>query len=147
MLVLKVFTTMLPFSVPCPTSWSNLAFLETRGSPPCGKVTNPKMKIISYFAASRTTQLMDADLRSTDANIPDDKVVESNKPGYITFATAGPNTRTTQVLSSLFLYLRSRMLSCLSLSPLRLTRLVCRCSSTTTTTRFSTTRDSLPSAK
>ncbi len=40
---------------------------------------------------------MDADLRSTDANIPDDKVVESNKPGYITFATAGPNTRTTQV--------------------------------------------------
>lgn len=31
------------------------------------------------------------------ANIPDDKVVESNKRGYITFATAGPNTRTTQL--------------------------------------------------
>ena len=32
-----------------------------------------------------------------DANIPDDPVKVSNKRGYITFATAGPNTRTTQV--------------------------------------------------
>jgi peptidyl-prolyl cis-trans isomerase A (cyclophilin A) len=31
------------------------------------------------------------------ANIPDDKPKESNVRGYITFATAGPNTRTTQV--------------------------------------------------
>jgi peptidyl-prolyl cis-trans isomerase A (cyclophilin A) len=32
-----------------------------------------------------------------DANIPDDPVTQSNKRGYITFATAGPNSRTTQV--------------------------------------------------
>jgi cyclophilin family peptidyl-prolyl cis-trans isomerase len=32
-----------------------------------------------------------------DATIPDDKVRQSNKPGYITFATSGPNSRTTQV--------------------------------------------------
>jgi peptidyl-prolyl cis-trans isomerase A (cyclophilin A) len=31
------------------------------------------------------------------ANLKDDPVKQSNKRGYITFATAGPNTRTTQV--------------------------------------------------
>jgi peptidyl-prolyl cis-trans isomerase A (cyclophilin A) len=30
-------------------------------------------------------------------NLTDDAVKESNKPGYISFATAGPGTRTTQV--------------------------------------------------
>jgi peptidyl-prolyl cis-trans isomerase A (cyclophilin A) len=31
------------------------------------------------------------------ANLKDDPVKQSNKRGYVTFATAGPNTRTTQV--------------------------------------------------
>ncbi|MGO9591972.1 MAG: peptidylprolyl isomerase [Candidatus Acidiferrales bacterium] len=31
------------------------------------------------------------------ANIKDDPVTQSNKPGYLTFATAGPNPRTTQL--------------------------------------------------
>jgi peptidyl-prolyl cis-trans isomerase A (cyclophilin A) len=31
------------------------------------------------------------------ANIPDDPVKQSNKRGFMTFATAGPGTRTTQV--------------------------------------------------
>lgn len=30
-------------------------------------------------------------------NLTDDPVTQSNKPGYITYATAGPGTRTTQV--------------------------------------------------
>jgi peptidyl-prolyl cis-trans isomerase A (cyclophilin A) len=35
------------------------------------------------------------------ANIKDDSVTQSNKRGFITFATAGPNTRTTQVFINL----------------------------------------------
>ncbi len=33
----------------------------------------------------------------TFARVPDDPVKQSNKRGYITFAMAGPNTRTTQI--------------------------------------------------
>lgn len=32
-----------------------------------------------------------------DRNIPDDSVLQSNQPGYVTYAMGGPNSRTTQL--------------------------------------------------
>ena len=37
------------------------------------------------------------DKKWIDADIPDDPVVQSNHRGFVTYATGGPNTRTTQL--------------------------------------------------
>ena len=41
------------------------------------------------------------DGKQWDKNITDDPVTQTNRPGSVTFATAGPNTRTTQLFINL----------------------------------------------
>ena len=51
-------------------------------------------RFMAQFGISARPEVAEAWER---ANIPDDKVTQSNKRGAVTFATAGPNTRTTQI--------------------------------------------------
>ena len=53
---------------------------------------------VVQFGLSENPQISQA---WQSARIKDDPVTQSNKPGYITFATAGPNTRTTQLFINL----------------------------------------------
>src|SRR6266853_4678740 len=55
-------------------------------------------RFMAQFGISARPDVADA---WENAKILDDKVIESNKRGTITFATAGPNTRTTQVFINL----------------------------------------------
>src|SRR5229473_4405286 len=51
-------------------------------------------RFMAQFGISARPDVADA---WENARITDDRVIESNKRGTVTFATAGPNTRTTQV--------------------------------------------------
>jgi len=51
-------------------------------------------KFIAQFGINGDPKIQSAWFK---ANIPDDPVTQSNKRGFITFATAGPNSRTTQL--------------------------------------------------
>jgi peptidyl-prolyl cis-trans isomerase A (cyclophilin A) len=55
-------------------------------------------KFVAQFGISASPAVTTA-WKETD--IKDDPVTQSNKKGYITFATSGPNTRTTQVFINL----------------------------------------------
>src|SRR5258706_14954482 len=51
-------------------------------------------RFMAQFGISARPDVADA---WENARITDDRVIESNKRGTVTFATAGPNTRTTQI--------------------------------------------------
>jgi peptidyl-prolyl cis-trans isomerase A (cyclophilin A) len=63
-----------------------------------GSVFRVVPKFVAQFGISAYPPVTAA-WRGTD--IKDDPVTQSNKKGYITFATSGPNTRTTQVFINL----------------------------------------------
>ena len=143
-----VSTKTSPSSVPFQTSWFSLAFLGTQSSPPSGKVTwiiddenyNPLTSPAPYLRCKHSRRQGQKHQRIFYLLFFTSlQVVESNKPGYITFATAGPNTRTTQVIIANALFAMYLFLLW--------SKHFFRCSSTITTTRFLTIRDSPLSEK
>ncbi len=60
-------------------------------------VTNPRPFVIQFGIPADP----EVAAQWRDATIPDDPVIETNAPGTVTFATAGPNTRTTQLFVNL----------------------------------------------
>ena len=67
------------------------------GTPSGFNASRPPSKIFSISAPTPTICDPAVSAKWREANIQDDPVRQSNRRGMISFATAGPNTRTTQV--------------------------------------------------
>ena len=96
-------TTQGPFVVEVTRAWAPLGADRFYNLVKYGYYTDASFfrvlpNFVVQFGISAKPAVSKAWARAT---IPDDPVTQSNKPGYLTFATAGPNTRTTQIFINL----------------------------------------------
>lgn len=99
----KFTTTQGPFVVEVTRAWAPLGADRFYNLVKNGFYTDATFfrvlpNFVVQFGISAKPPISKAWARAT---IPDDPVTQSNKPGYLTFATAGPSTRTTQIFINL----------------------------------------------
>lgn len=99
----KFTTTQGPFMVEVTRAWAPVGADRFYNLVKNGYYTDASFfrvlpNFVVQFGISAKPAVSKAWARAT---IPDDPVTQSNKPGYLTFATAGPNTRTTQIFINL----------------------------------------------
>jgi peptidyl-prolyl cis-trans isomerase A (cyclophilin A) len=99
----KFTTTQGPFVVEVTRAWAPLGADRFYDLVKYGYFTDASFfrvlpNFVVQFGISAKPAVSAAWSRAT---IPDDPVTQSNKRGYLTFATAGPHTRTTQIFINL----------------------------------------------
>jgi peptidyl-prolyl cis-trans isomerase A (cyclophilin A) len=99
--VVEFETTAGPFTVTVNREWAPLGaqrfyeLVKDKYYDDCGF-----FRVVPGFVVQWGLAADPAKTAAWDRPIPDEPVVQSNKPGYITFAKGGPNSRTAQVFIS-----------------------------------------------
>ncbi len=101
--VVRFETTKGDIDIECHTDWAPIGAARFRELVESGYYDGARFfRVVPGFVVQfgiAANPLITA--KWEDANLRDDPVLQSNKRGYMTFATAGPNTRTSQIFINL----------------------------------------------